>query len=138
MPLTKKGKKIMQSMKEQYGSKKGESVFYASANKGKIKGVEKAEDGKMIVKKKAVPPKKGPDSQGVSWTDMESSGVTYKDPSGKTISKEEWFKQTDKQDKEYKLDAPVESILEEPSKKLIKKNLGGMIGKGKDYIKDLL
>ena len=28
-------------MKEQYGSKKGKSVFYASANKGVITGVEK-------------------------------------------------------------------------------------------------
>ena len=41
MPLTKKGKKIMRSMKEQYGPKEGESVFYASRNKGTIKGVEK-------------------------------------------------------------------------------------------------
>tara|TARA_R100000005_G_C4984059_1_gene192896 strand:- start:913 stop:1215 length:303 start_codon:yes stop_codon:yes gene_type:complete len=41
MPLTKKGKKIMSSMKEQYGDKKGEAIFYASKNKGKIKGVEK-------------------------------------------------------------------------------------------------
>ena len=41
MPMTKKGKKIMKSMKEQYGSKKGEKIFYASANKGAIKGVEK-------------------------------------------------------------------------------------------------
>jgi hypothetical protein len=39
MPLTKKGKKIMKNMKQEYGSKKGESVFYASANKGNIKGV---------------------------------------------------------------------------------------------------
>ena len=36
MPLTKKGKKIMSSMKEEYGEKKGEKVFYASANKGTI------------------------------------------------------------------------------------------------------
>ena len=28
-------------MREQYGSKKGESVFYASANKGVITGIEK-------------------------------------------------------------------------------------------------
>jgi len=28
-------------MTEQYGSKKGESVFYASANKGTITGIEK-------------------------------------------------------------------------------------------------
>ncbi len=41
MPLTKKGSKIMRAMKEEYGSKKGEQVFYASKNKGKIKGVEK-------------------------------------------------------------------------------------------------
>jgi len=41
MPLTKKGKKIMTSMKKEYGPKKGKSVFYASRNKGTIKGVEK-------------------------------------------------------------------------------------------------
>ena len=37
----KKGKKIMKSMREQYGKKRGEQVFYASKNKGTIKGVEK-------------------------------------------------------------------------------------------------
>ena len=42
MPLTKKGKKIMKSMKKQYGKKRGEQVFYATKNKGKIKGVKKA------------------------------------------------------------------------------------------------
>jgi hypothetical protein len=41
MPLTKKGKKIKRAMKEEYGEKKGEQVFHASANKGTIKGVEK-------------------------------------------------------------------------------------------------
>ena len=41
MPLTDKGKKILGSMKNQYGSEKGESVFYASANKGAITGIEK-------------------------------------------------------------------------------------------------
>jgi hypothetical protein len=40
MPLTDKGRKIMSAMKSQYGEKKGESVFYASASKGTIKGVE--------------------------------------------------------------------------------------------------
>lgn len=39
MPLTEKGKKIMRAMKKEYGSKKGKKVFYASANKGTIKGV---------------------------------------------------------------------------------------------------
>jgi hypothetical protein len=43
MPLTKKGQKIMKAMKGTYGSeKKAESVFYASKNKGKIKGVDKS------------------------------------------------------------------------------------------------
>lgn len=41
MPLTKKGKKIMRSMKAHFGKKKGESVFYASRNKGTIEGVER-------------------------------------------------------------------------------------------------
>jgi hypothetical protein len=41
MPLTKKGKKIKRAMQDQYGKKKGEEVFYASQNKGNIKGTEK-------------------------------------------------------------------------------------------------
>ena len=40
MPLTKKGVKILSKMRKTYGAKKGEDVFYASINKGKIKGVE--------------------------------------------------------------------------------------------------
>lgn len=42
MPLTKKGKKILGAMEGEYGAKKGKSVFYASINKGKVKGAEKA------------------------------------------------------------------------------------------------
>ena len=41
MPLNEKGKKIMKSMRKQYGKKRGEQVFYASKNKGTIKWVEK-------------------------------------------------------------------------------------------------
>ncbi|HUX02713.1 MAG TPA: hypothetical protein VMY35_17260 [Phycisphaerae bacterium] len=41
MPLTKKGAKIYAAMAAQYGKKKGKRVFYASANKGTIKGVHK-------------------------------------------------------------------------------------------------
>lgn len=41
MPLTKKGKKIKSAMAKEYGAKKGEQVFYATINKGKIKGAEK-------------------------------------------------------------------------------------------------
>lgn len=48
MPLTKKGKKIMSAMKKEYGNKKGESIFYASKNKGKITGVEKAAMGRAM------------------------------------------------------------------------------------------
>ena len=41
MPMTDKGKKIMGAMKKKYGKKKGQAVFHASANAGKIKGVKK-------------------------------------------------------------------------------------------------
>lgn len=51
MPLTKKGAKIMRAMKSEYGAKKGESVFYASENKGTISGVHKAKS-KMMGKRK--------------------------------------------------------------------------------------
>ena len=43
MPLTKKGKRILASMRETYGDD-AEKVFYASANSGKIKGVHKVKD----------------------------------------------------------------------------------------------
>lgn len=42
MPLNKyfhgKGEKVMKAMKDQYGDKKGKSVFYATANKKKQTG----------------------------------------------------------------------------------------------------
>ena len=41
MPLTKKGKKIKKSFEKEYGKEKGEKVFYATENKGKLKGVKK-------------------------------------------------------------------------------------------------
>ena len=43
MPLTAKGSEIMGAMAKQYGAKKGKSVFYASANAGKITGVHKGQ-----------------------------------------------------------------------------------------------
>ena len=49
MPLNKKGKKILKSMKEQYGSD-AEQVFYASKNKGVIKNVEK-KNGWWIIRR---------------------------------------------------------------------------------------
>lgn len=42
MPLTSKGNKIMSSMKSEYGSKRGEKIFYASRNAGKIRGVDES------------------------------------------------------------------------------------------------
>jgi CRISPR/Cas system-associated endoribonuclease Cas2 len=50
MPLNKKGRKILKEMRAKYGNRKGESVFYASINSGKIKGVE--EKAKKDQKKK--------------------------------------------------------------------------------------
>jgi len=41
MPLSEKGKKILKSMKKQYGTKKGKSVFYAMEQSGKLKSVTK-------------------------------------------------------------------------------------------------
>lgn len=41
MPLNEKGKKIKKAMEKEYGKKKGDQVFYASENVGKIKGIKK-------------------------------------------------------------------------------------------------
>jgi len=74
VPLSKKGKKIMKSMKDQYGSKRGEQVFYASKNKGKIKGVEKKKNG-GLGEKSGPPPKKGPSSQGIKVLKLQGGGM---------------------------------------------------------------
>lgn len=42
MPLSKKGRKIKAAMAKTYGPEKGEQVFYASVNKGTVKGAKKA------------------------------------------------------------------------------------------------
>ncbi len=41
MPLNTKGEKILKTMKNNYGKKKGKQVFYASINKGNVKGVKR-------------------------------------------------------------------------------------------------
>ena len=38
MPMTSKGKTILTAMSKSYGPAKGKKVFYASINKGKVKG----------------------------------------------------------------------------------------------------
>ena len=45
MPLTKKGAKIKRKMTKTYGKGKGNQVFYASINVGKVKGAEKHRKG---------------------------------------------------------------------------------------------
>ena len=67
------------------------------------------------------PPKKGPASKGVDYTDYGRSGVTYKDEKGNVVSKEEMYKEDEM------IDAPVESILEESTKEMIGKKSGGMM-----------
>tara|TARA_E500000178_G_C16759495_1_gene634110 strand:+ start:270 stop:623 length:354 start_codon:yes stop_codon:yes gene_type:complete len=58
MPLTDKGKNIMSSMQRTYGGKKGEQVFYATRNAGKITDVEaKAKGGKAGKTRKSSKPK---------------------------------------------------------------------------------
>lgn len=41
VPLTKKGEKIKKKFEEEYGKEKGKEAFYASENKGTIKGIKK-------------------------------------------------------------------------------------------------
>lgn len=53
MPLTTKGSKILGNMTKEYGAKKGKSVFYASINKGTIKGAEGRHRAKTTLASKA-------------------------------------------------------------------------------------
>lgn len=61
MPLNAKGKKILSSMQDQYGDKKGKSVFYAMENSGKLKNVTAANKGLGV--SFGPPPKRGPNPQ---------------------------------------------------------------------------
>jgi hypothetical protein len=40
MPLTKKGRQILAKLGNEHGPKKAKEIFYASINKGTIKGAE--------------------------------------------------------------------------------------------------
>lgn len=53
MPLNPKGQKILANMTQEYGAKRGKSVFYASINSGRISGVE----GRRLNRRSA-PPKR--------------------------------------------------------------------------------
>jgi hypothetical protein len=72
MPLTKKGAKIKAAMSKQYGADKGEKVFYASKNAGRISGVEadakakdEAADTKAGVKEGSAADKKRDKKKGI-------------------------------------------------------------------------
>lgn len=52
MPLNAKGKEIKSAMEGEYGKEKGDKVFYASENKGTIKGVTKSKGRALRGKKK--------------------------------------------------------------------------------------
>ena len=54
MPLTKKEKEILAKMKEHYGDEEGESVFYASVNKGKLGAASKKRHQRRERSKKRV------------------------------------------------------------------------------------
>jgi len=51
MPLNTKGKKIKKAMEKEYGKKRGDRVFYASENSGRIKNVTKGSGSKSIMGK---------------------------------------------------------------------------------------
>lgn len=61
MPISKyfkgHGEKVMKAMKEEYGEKKGERIFYATANKRKASRSSKhhsACDGEFIDKRRSL------------------------------------------------------------------------------------
>ena len=74
MPLTKKGIEILSSMKKQYGAKKGEEVFYASAKKGTIVGVH----GKSKGEKKVMAKHKMADAHMMSDKEMKDKMLNKK------------------------------------------------------------
>lgn len=68
MPLTDKGEKIKDAMEDKYGKEKGEQVFYASKNKGTVKGVD-AQPGLVTVPSSAPMPRGRPTkSTSFAWT----------------------------------------------------------------------
>lgn len=72
MPLTSKGEEIKSNMEKTYGPKKGESVFYASANKGTIKGVHNDRRNAM--------------SNDVTVPDPATGPMSTKGPSDKSVN----------------------------------------------------
>lgn len=42
MPLTGKDRKVLSNFEKEYGRERGKRVFYASINKGRVKGIPEA------------------------------------------------------------------------------------------------
>jgi hypothetical protein len=57
MPLTDKGRSLLEEFKQEYGPEKGREVFYAAANKGTITGVHETSKGKSHGDGKSKSPK---------------------------------------------------------------------------------
>ncbi len=91
MPLTSKGEKILSNMEREYGTKKGKSVFYASANKGTISGVEPGKKNGGLISKYNLRKKKNGGEYGlggpVSTTSSDSTKTSKPDYYDTDISK---------------------------------------------------
>lgn len=75
MPLTEKGEKIKGQMEEHYGKEKGEQVFYASKNAGKISGVDDAHAAPHPGKSGPVPKLRDDDNQHMGFTKGEAPDI---------------------------------------------------------------
>ena len=56
MPLTPKGRKILQQMQKEYGPEKGQQVFYAARNKGRITDVDRPSPRAQPKRRKSAEP----------------------------------------------------------------------------------
>lgn len=84
MPKTAKGRKIYNNMQRTYGSKKGEEVFYASRNAGRIKGVDAAAD----------PPEDIGGTGAESWVGNRRTGYRINAGDGRSLVSKGTFRRT--------------------------------------------
>jgi hypothetical protein len=92
MPLTEKGEQIKASMEKQYGPEKGEEVFYASKNAGRITGVDKRNDQAQPAQKPQPQQQEPP---------VKETKTTVKEPAGE---------QQEEQDPKSKLKAAEDEL----------------------------
>lgn len=77
MPLTSKGQEIKRAMTREYGTKKGEQVFYASRNAGRITGVDRR--GKDELRKAELAGRREAEAQRQAKAMLEGKGVSGRD-----------------------------------------------------------